>query len=66
MAALIAVPHAVQDDGRLLEYWIRDVKHSDDIERGGLDCRPGPSVSSRCVITTLAAAASVSGHWADR
>lgn len=35
VAALIAVPHAVQDDGRLLEIWIRDVKHSDDIGRGG-------------------------------
>lgn len=35
VAALIAVPHLVQDDGRLLERWIADVKHSDDIERGG-------------------------------
>ena len=35
VAALIAVPHLVQDDGRLLERWIDVVKHSDDIERGG-------------------------------
>lgn len=29
VAALVAVPHFVQDDGRLLEGWIRHVKHSD-------------------------------------
>lgn len=29
VAALVAVPHLVQDDGRLLEAWIRHVKHSD-------------------------------------
>jgi hypothetical protein len=34
VAALIAVPHLVQDDGRLLERWIRVVKHSDDIAQG--------------------------------
>jgi hypothetical protein len=35
VAALIAVPHLIQDDGRLLQWWIRTVKHSDDIEPGG-------------------------------
>ncbi len=35
VAALIALPHLIQDDGRLLERWIVVVKHSDDIERGG-------------------------------
>ncbi len=34
VAALIAVPHLVQDDGRLLSRWIRVVKHSDDITHG--------------------------------
>jgi type IV secretory pathway TrbD component len=34
VAALIAVPHLVQDDGRLIEWWIRHVKRSRDIARG--------------------------------
>jgi hypothetical protein len=35
VAALVAVPHLIQDDGRLLVWWIRTVKHSDEIESGG-------------------------------
>ena len=34
VAALVAIPHLVQDDGRLLRLWIREVKRSDDIPRG--------------------------------
>jgi hypothetical protein len=34
IAALIAVPHLIQDDGRLLTLWIRKVKRSEDSPRG--------------------------------
>ena len=29
VAALVAVPHFVQDDGRLVEWWMERVKHAD-------------------------------------
>lgn len=34
VAALVALPHLIQDDGRLLNLWIRKVKRSDDIKHG--------------------------------
>ncbi len=57
LAALIAVPHLLVDDGRLVRAWLREVKHAPEAARG-LTIAVDQSLHVVCLLAVALAAAS--------